>query len=70
MADQEPRLSSPVFLGEVRDAEDLIAKIHSIELPTPLVTGQRERAEMDAIRELRRAVDETVTIKTVYTTIA
>jgi hypothetical protein len=70
MADQESRLASPVFLGEVRDAEDLIAKIHSIQLPTPLVTEQRERAEMDAIRELRRAVDETVTIKTVYTTIA
>jgi hypothetical protein len=68
MADQVGRADQTLPSIQVRDADELIANVRLIEMPDAPMVTPAERAELDAIRELRRAVTETTTVRTICRT--
>jgi len=54
-------------LIELRDAEDLIARVRLLP-QTPQLSGPVERNELDAIRDLRRVIADTKSTRTIYHT--
>jgi hypothetical protein len=63
MTESAGRRESPTHGATIQDADELMTRVRLIGLPTPPMVGPTERAELDAIRDLRRVATEVKAVR-------
>lgn len=66
MTEPTGRREPPTHGATIEDSEELMARVRLVGLPTPPMVGPAERAELDAIRDLRRIATAAKSVPMIY----